>query len=271
MCRRASRRSTALDALQNPAMHESIFTAAFGLRDVWSWRLLVLRQDFARVHRVLDLLGVRYYLDKPGRGHELPGLRLLGTSDLDVLESETAWPRAFFTDAVLAVSRIAGNGAPGAGRRRPAIRGDARACAVSASRFPSRLTLPSARLSPRTTIGSRRTPRLLKSMRRAPAWPFSAKRGCAETSRRYVDGHPAEVLRVNHAFRGVLIAQSGPSRCRSFGYWPAVLEPRNAFVGGGRFDRVVCHRLVLPPARARRRRSRRHSSATASQRLSVRA
>ena len=51
---------------------------------------------------LFDFLGVRHdFLDKPGVGSQLPGVKLLGTTDLDALESpHVAWPRAFFTDAV---------------------------------------------------------------------------------------------------------------------------------------------------------------------------
>ena len=49
----------------------------------------------------LDLLNVRYYLTTHSDAvREIPGLRPVGKFDLDVYESPTAWPRAFFTDRV---------------------------------------------------------------------------------------------------------------------------------------------------------------------------
>ena len=84
----------------NPAIRD--LTTALNLRLIWGWRLLISRADFARSHRALDMLGVRFFLDKPGGGTQSPGVRLVNTSDFDVLESDSAWPRAFFTDAVLA-------------------------------------------------------------------------------------------------------------------------------------------------------------------------
>ena len=168
-------------ALQNPAMRE--LTAAIGLRDVWSWRLLVLRQDFAKVHRGLDFLGVRYYLDKAGRGHELPGLRLLASSDLDALESETAWPRAFFTDSVLGY------------RTAPEMahflnEGDGRPFAVMLAEDRSRLPLPNGDFAQRKIVpahGYKRcyaeSPRPSKSKRRRREWRCSGRPGCPAISK----------------------------------------------------------------------------------------
>ena len=42
---------------------------------------------------------MRYYLDAPGKG-DIPGLSRVAGADLDVFESATAWPRAFFTDSL---------------------------------------------------------------------------------------------------------------------------------------------------------------------------
>jgi len=207
------------DALQNPAMRE--LTTAIGIRDVWSWRLLVLRQDFAKVHRGLDFLGVRYYLDKAGRGHELPGLRLLGTSDLDALESETAWPRAFFTDSVMAY-----------GNAQELVqflnKGDGRPFAVMLAPDRARLPLPNAEFAQRKMVpahGYKLTQNSTTFEVEAPA-PGVAVLGEAWLPgdiEATVDGQPAEVLRVNHAFRGVLLKQPGLHRVQ-FRYWPKVLD-----------------------------------------------
>ncbi len=207
------------DALQNPAMRE--LTAAIGLRDVWSWRLLVLRQDFAKVHRGLDMLGVRYYLDKLGRGHELPGLRLLSGTDLDALESETAWPRAFFTDSVLGYRDI--------GDLKQLINeGDGRPFAVMLAPDRSRLPLPPADFAQRKIVnahGYRLTQNSTTFEVDAPTAGVAVlgEAWLPGDIQATVDGEPAEVLRVDHAFRGVLIKQPG-HHVVQFRYWPAVLD-----------------------------------------------
>ncbi|MDR3404301.1 MAG: hypothetical protein P4L99_17515 [Chthoniobacter sp.] len=206
------------DALQSPALHE--LTAAFGLREVWAWRNLVLRQEFAKVHRGLDLLGVRYYLDKPGRGGELPGLRLLGTSDLDVLESETAWPRGFFTDSVLTYhepSEIA----------RLLQDGDGRPFAAVLPAERARLPLPPADFNQRSIVSAHNY-RLTQNTTTfeidttSPGVAVLGESWVPRDIQVVVDGRSAEALRVNHAFRGVLIEKAG-HHVVTFRYWPAVL------------------------------------------------
>jgi hypothetical protein len=207
------------DALQNPATRE--LTAAMGIRDVWSWRLLVVRQDFAKVHRGLDLLGVRYYLDNAGKSGDLPGLKLLGTSDLDALESETAWPRAFFTDSV-----------PGY-RAVPEMvsllnEGDGRPFAVMLAEDRARLPLPPADFAQRKIVPARG----YKLTQNSTTFEVDAPTpGIAVLHEAWipgdievtVDGQTAKVLRVNHAFRGVLLQQPG-HHVIQFRYWPAVLD-----------------------------------------------
>ncbi len=208
------------DALQNPAMRD--LTAALGIPQMWFWKLYVWRKDFAAHHRALDFLGVRYYLDKPGRGAELPGVKLLGTADLDVVESETAWPRAFFTDAVLAyrepaeIARLVGEG-------------DGRPFAALLPAEHARLPLPPRDFASRAVVpasGYRLTQNSTTFEIEAPT-PGLAVLGEAwlpDDLEVTVDGRPAEVLRVNHAFRGVFLAEPGRHTVR-FRYWPAALVP----------------------------------------------
>jgi hypothetical protein len=207
------------DALQNPAMRD--LTAAFGLRDIWSWRLLVLRQDFAKVHRGLDFLGVRYYLDKLGRGGELPGVHVLGSSDLDVLESDGAWPRAFFTDSVLMYHELPemvrlvkeGDGRPFAAMLAPER---ARFPLPPRDNFNQRAIVPAHgyRLTQNSTTFEIEASSVGVAVL-GEAW----MPGDIEA---YIDGQPAPVWRVDHAYRGVFIAQPG-HHVVEFRYWPAVL------------------------------------------------
>jgi hypothetical protein len=208
------------DALQNPAMRD--LTAALGIPQMWFWKLYVWRKDFAAHHRALDFLGVRYYLDKPGRGAELPGVKLLGTADLDVVESETAWPRAFFTDAVLAyrepaeIARLVGEGD---GRPFAALLPAEHARLQQPPRdFASRAVVPASgyRLTQNSTAFEIDAP--------TPGLAVLGEAWLPDDLEVTVDGRPAEVLRVNHAFRGVFLAQPGRHTVR-FRYWPAALVP----------------------------------------------
>jgi hypothetical protein len=208
------------DALQNPALHDVV--AALGIRQVWDWRLLILRQDFAKLHRGLDFLGVRYYLDQPGKSGEIPGLRHLGSSDLKVLESSNAWPRAFFTDSVLAYHAV------------PELaqliqEGDGRPFATMLAADRARLPLPPTDFNTRQIVPAHQY-RLTQNTTTFEIDAPSA--GVAVLGESWlprdiqvsVDGQPAETLRIDHAFRGVFLAKAG-HHVVTFRYWPTVLGP----------------------------------------------
>ena len=218
-----------------------------GLREVWSWRLLVLRQDFARVHRGLDLFGVRYFLDKPGRGAELPGLRLLGTSDLDVLESETAWPRAFFTDSVLKYEKLPD-------MVRLAQEGDGRPFAAMLPAERARLSLPATDFAQRKIVPAHNY-RLTQNTTTFEIDAPSA--GAAVLGEAWV---PRDIRRAGRwtAAAEVLPMWSPrlPARWRSprlaimwcnFSYWPAVLGSALSLAGCGLTGLLVTLWIVCAP------------------------
>ena len=96
------------DALQNPFYRELQDESPTPRRKTW------FSVDRASVDSPLrafyDLLGVRYYgaTVRPGAtvAPEVSGLRLMGHYDLDLYESSTAWPRAFFTGSYVPCSGL---------------------------------------------------------------------------------------------------------------------------------------------------------------------
>lgn len=60
----------------------------------------IAQEDIGPALPMHDLMNVRYYLATPQAGQVLPGRTPLAKLDLDVFESPTAWPRAFFTDTL---------------------------------------------------------------------------------------------------------------------------------------------------------------------------
>lgn len=208
------------DALQNPAMRDLAKT--LGLPTMWFWRLIIWRKDFAPHHRALDMLGVRYFLDQPGRGTDLPGTKSIGSSDLEVFESPTAWPRAFFTDTVATYRELPE-------LRRLVQEGDGRPFAAMMPIARSRVPLPERDAASRAVVpahGYRLTQNSTTFEIDAPS-PGLAVLGEAWLPgdlEVLVDGRPAEVLRVDHAFRGVFLDQPGRHTVQ-FRYWPEVLGP----------------------------------------------
>ncbi len=91
------------DALQNRYYHAMLVDSQLPL--LWHWRMVSNRPLVAAVRCFYDMLNVRFYVDGVAGPAPvpLPGTHLLGRDDLDVYESDTVWPRAFFTDA-LAIS-----------------------------------------------------------------------------------------------------------------------------------------------------------------------
>jgi len=216
------------DPLQNPAVRD--LATALGLPQMWFWKLAIWHKDFAKTHRALDMLGVRYLLDKPGQGASLPDTKLLGTTDLDVVESPTAWPRAFFTDAAVAYSSLAEI-------RELVEQGDGRPFAALLPKAREQLPLPARDLATRTIVPAhdyRLTQNTTAFQIDAPS-PGLAVLGEAwlpNDLEAFVDGKPAQVWRVDHAFRGVYLDQAG-THTVLFRYRPAVLDLALGVAGVG--------------------------------------
>jgi hypothetical protein len=87
------------DALVNRFYRE--FTKLLPIAWQWDWRIIVQQKGLERLKRVYDFLNVKYYLSpSKGKTAELAGLKLGGRFDLDVYQSDTVWPRAFFINGV---------------------------------------------------------------------------------------------------------------------------------------------------------------------------
>lgn len=207
------------DALMSPYLKQ--LQLASGVDRRWDWRLYATPANVAADRPVLDALNVRWYLDRPGDEAQLaPVLKLAKAADLDVYESPTAWPRAFFTNRVFRygsaadfVARIRrGSGRPfAAAQSSDAATEDA--IASIASGLAGRDITPATayRLTENNTSFSVDAPGrgvvvLLESW-----WP--------DDFRAFLNGRRVPVLRLNHAFKGIVIPAAGEYRV-SFHYWP---------------------------------------------------
>ena len=207
----------------DPLMNPAYVTLANMLRipRVWEWRMMVWRTEFARQHRALDFLNVRYFLAKSGEP-DVPGTKTLGRFDLTVAESETAWPRAFFTDAIASYAN-------GEELRRLVEEGDGRPFAAMPSGERTRPNLPPVADAARAVVPARNY-RLTNNTTTfeidapTPGLAVLLETNAPGDIEAFVDGRRAECLTVNHAFRGVRIESAGHHTVR-FAYWPAVLTP----------------------------------------------
>ena len=177
-----------------------------------------------------DLLNIRYFVTEPGdtrltepTADSMPmaGVSLAAKLDLDVYRNDTAWPRAFFVDrlgqyrgvAEFAASVVAGDGRPFAAVEADDLRG----LPWLAGRF-------GGTAAARTVVAAHDY-HLTNSH---TAFTVDAPgAGVVVLTEAYypgdilakVNGRPAPVFRVNHAFRG--LALDGPGRYRiSFAYRP---------------------------------------------------
>jgi len=240
---------TSADALMNPRMLALV--DALGIPRVDGWRIVVHHDRFEPLHRSLDMLNVRYLLSSPDQP-DLPAMRLLTRADLVLEESETVWPRAFFTDAVGVYSDVAELG-------RMVREGNGHPFAAMPAAEQAHLPAPLRRDVREPVLvpgkGYRLTNNATSFEIDAPSPGLAVLQeanvpGDIEAS---VDGQPADCLTVNHVFRGVVIESPG-HHVVQFRYWPAVLSPALSLSAVG----LVClllsawmlrrNRPVSPPA-----------------------
>jgi hypothetical protein len=200
------------DPLMNPYYRE--ITTLSPVQRLWDWRLYLSRDNLAASRPFLDFLNVRHYFDlRSDQGALGAVLKLVQTGDLDVYESPTVWPRAFFTDRI----SVYGQAADLVGR---ILKGDGRPfAALQASELAGNPGLASLRgdLPGRTVVaatGYRLTENSTSFSIEAPGrgvvvlteawWP-----GYPHAQ---LDGREVPLVRVNHAFEGILVGSAGSHR-----------------------------------------------------------
>ena len=199
-----------VDALRNGYYDE--FAIAGGAKKIRWWDSFTWSEDdISGIQAIQDLFNVRYYLashsDAP---RDIPGLRRLGQYDLDLYESATVWPRAFFTNQFTTYNALEGL------LRR--VRGtDRRPFAAVAEADVAAANLPVT--ASRNLLGRIVTPaqayRLTANTTRftvdasGPGLVVLTEGYYPRDFRVTVDGVPTGYFRVNHAFKGIPIARSG--------------------------------------------------------------
>ena len=196
------------DALTSGKVRE--LTEAAGFTFQWKWRTVLQPEQMAAAQKWTDLFNNRYFLGH--RGQTPPAtFRPLYSADLDAWESPTAWPRAFFTDRLLAYQTIQDFS--------QLVERNGRPFAAVQDGAP----LPGSGLSVAAKNYDLRT----NSTRFDIDAPSPGIAVLTETwfdgdIRVTLNGQPAQAFRVNHAFRGVRIPAPG-NYTVEFSYAPRVL------------------------------------------------
>lgn len=203
------------DAVRNGSYAE--LAEALGLTRVSHWGDGTPATATTTLRPFHDFLNVAYYLATPGPApREIPGLRLLARNDLDLYESPTVWPRAFFTDRLAIYDRVpdfvrllaGGDGRPFAAVQR----GEAAAPALPAA-LSDRTVRPAQeyRLTGNTTSFVVDAP--------GPGIAVLTEAYYPADFEVTLDGRPASYFRVNHAFKAVAIPSGGQHEI-TFAYVP---------------------------------------------------
>jgi hypothetical protein len=210
-----------VDALRNPYVDE--LAELTPMKKLLDWvGGPPAQEDIGAALPMQDLLNVRYYL----AGHQVPprelaGRQPLGGFDLDVYESPTAWPRAFFTDTLTHYRTPAEFvGMTLAGDRRPfaAIQEqDVATQPDGLTRLPRNLGARTIRPASDYQLTSNTTSfTVAANTAGVIVLTESYYPGDFEV---LLNGEPADYFRVNHAFKGVYVDHPGTYHV-TFRYWP---------------------------------------------------
>lgn len=204
-----------VDTLRSRYYHE--LALEFDLKRVWVWDWANKAADAPKLVPVHDLLNVDYYIaDHAVPAREFAGLKLIKQLDLDVYQSPTAWPRAFFTDrlASYATTRDFAE---------QVYKGDGRPFATGQKGqtdlpdLPAELTGRTVRPATNYRLTSNNTTFVVDAP--GPGIAVLTEAYYEHDFQVTVDGKPTPYFRVNHAFKGVSIPTAGRHEI-TFAYWP---------------------------------------------------
>ncbi len=209
-----------VDAVTCKALAE--WYEASGVPWMSMWWPTVTKETARETRAFYDSMNVRYYLGAAtGTRNLAPGLTRIASKDLEVFESETAWPRAFFTDRLQSyrdVREMAGWIRGGDGRPFAAVLENEQGVPALSSGQADRTISPARdyRFTSNTTA--------FTIDASGPGLVVLNETFVADSFRARVNGKPAPILRVNHIFKGVALPAAGTFRVE-FEYWPRVLTP----------------------------------------------
>jgi hypothetical protein len=207
------------DALENP--YYRALMSAFGVERVWDWRLIVQEETLEELKSAYDFLNVKYFLaSHQGKPRKLDGLQLVGRFDLDVYQSDTVWPRAFFTDTLFLYevpseftnSIKTGDGQPFAAIQQSELeRTPSLAVFIGDQKGHHIVPASDYRLTNNTTS--------FKVIAPSAGVVVLTEAYLERDFHVILNGESVPYFRVNHAFKGVIVEKPGVYTV-TFSYWP---------------------------------------------------
>ncbi len=217
------------DAIIN-GHHRDLLDAS-ALAPSMGWRFSLMPQSASICRPLLDFFNVRYVATPRGTTLDGHDYQLVASLNLDIYRSETAWPRAFFTDRLESYENVADLLAQlkdrPAGRPFAAIqKGDASTPAPSLDRKTPPIVTAATdyQLTNNTTAFTVSTP--------GPGFIILHENWLADDFRVTLDGNSVPYFRVNHAFKGIAVTAAGTHRV-AFSYWPRHLTAALIMCGLG--------------------------------------
>jgi hypothetical protein len=211
------------DPLLNPYYRSLIDT--FGTKLPFASSLTgVLGDDLTSSLPLLDMLNLRYYLGSTNKVDLAPSVKRIATVDLNVYESGTAWPRAFFTDRLIPYDSdfdfvsllILSNGKPFAAIPEPEWKAQPQLHSLRIEPSPN----PERQVVAATDYVLTNNTTSFKVTAPGPGTVVLTEPYIKDEFQLTVNGKPASYFRVNSAFRGVFVPAAGEYRF-SFSYWPS--------------------------------------------------
>jgi len=210
------------DPVLNPYYRTLIDT--FGIKlPFGSTDSAVLGDDLGSNVPLLDMLNVRYYLGSAAKSDLAPAVKRIAALDLDVYESSTVWPRAFFTDQVSSyASESDFVSLLGSGDARPF----AAIPNAELEKYPNLRPLtrnfppsPHRQIVAATEYATTTNKVSFKLKTPGPGFIVLTEPYVEGDFQLRINGHPGDYFRVNSAFRGVHVPAAGEYHL-SFSYWP---------------------------------------------------
>ncbi len=175
---------------------------------------------------LFEMLNVRYFVGSAETTKDIPSLNKIASLDLDVLESEHVWPRAYFSDRLVAYESEneftdilkKGDREPFAGIPKAELASQPEVAKLVSGSSP----LTSQKATPATEYNFTNNTTSFKVEAPGPGVIVLTEAYVRKDFRLLLNGRPANYFRVNSAFKGVFVPDAG-SYVVSYTYWPRYL------------------------------------------------